>query len=58
MTKDMLSWELFLEGAKKRKNFPPDKVDAFNRLIAYTKNYFAIVNQLKMRSTLTNLVEI
>ncbi len=43
MTKDMLSWELFFEGAKKRKNFPPDKVDPFNRLIAYTKNYFAII---------------
>ena len=43
MIKDVLSWDLFSQGATLRKNYPPKEVGLFNRLIAHTNNFFAVV---------------
>ena len=43
MIEDVLSWDLFNKGANLRKNYPPKKVELFNRLIAHTNNFFAVV---------------
>ena len=41
MKTDQLSWDEFYKESHKR-NSPPKKVSAFNRLIAHTKNFFII----------------
>jgi len=39
---DSLSWNAFYQGALKRKVYPPKATNLFNRLVAHTKNLFAI----------------
>ena len=41
-TNDSLSWNAFYQGALKRKVYPPKATNLFNRLVAHTKNLFAI----------------
>ena len=41
-TNDSLSWNAFYQGALKRKVYPPKATNLFNRLVAHTKNFFAI----------------
>lgn len=43
MIEDVLSWDLFKKGAVLRKDYPPKKVELFNRLIAHTNNFFAVI---------------
>tara|TARA_B100002052_G_scaffold271633_1_gene272672 strand:+ start:1125 stop:2036 length:912 start_codon:yes stop_codon:yes gene_type:complete len=40
--KDVLSWEKFDDETSKETNFPPKKIDLFNRLMASTDNFFVI----------------
>ena len=39
---DALSWDLFLNGSKKRTSYPPKKIDLENRLVCHTKNFFVV----------------
>ncbi len=39
---DVLSWEKFFDGSKKRNFYPPKEADLYNRLIAHTNNFFVI----------------
>ncbi len=39
---DVLSWEEFEKETLNEKNFPPKKIELFNRLIASTDNFFVI----------------
>ncbi len=39
---DALSWDLFLNGSKKRSSYPPKKIDLVNRLVCYTENFFVV----------------
>jgi len=39
---DALSWDKFYSESQKRKQYPPKKIDLFNRLVAYTDNFFLI----------------
>ncbi len=39
---DALSWDLFLNGSKKRMSYPPKKIDLENRLVCHTKNFFVV----------------
>ena len=41
-TNDSLSWDAFYQGTLKRKVYPPKTTNLFNRLVAHTKNFFAI----------------
>ena len=41
--KDVLSWDLFLEGFSKRKEFPPTEFGLYDRLVAATRNFFCVV---------------
>ena len=41
--KDVLSWDLFLEGFSKRKRFPPTEFELYDRLVAATRNFFCVV---------------
>ena len=42
MSDDVLSWERFYNNSKKRNSYPPKETDLFNRLVAHSKNFFAI----------------
>ena len=42
MINDVLSWEKFYSVSKKRRSYPPKNPKPFNRLVAYTNNFFAI----------------
>ena len=42
MSNDVLSWEHFFSNSKKRSSYPPKEMDLFNRLVAHSKNFFAI----------------
>ena len=39
---DQLAWDRFFDESSKRKTYPPKKIDLFNRLVAYTNNFFLI----------------
>jgi len=39
---DQLAWDRFYEESQKRKEYPPKKIDLFNRLVAHTNNFFVI----------------
>ena len=39
---DVLSWDNFFSNAKKRKPYPPEKIELFNRLMCHTNNFFLI----------------
>jgi diadenosine tetraphosphate (Ap4A) HIT family hydrolase len=39
---DAPSWDLFLNGSKKRTSYPPKKIDLENRLVCHTKNFFVV----------------
>ena len=42
LIKDVLSWDRFFEEANKRLSYPPKNIELFNRLVAYTNNFFLI----------------
>jgi len=42
LIKDVLSWDRFFEEANKRSCYPPKNIELFNRLVAYTNNFFLI----------------
>ena len=42
LIKDVLSWDRFFEEANKRLSYPPKNIELFNRLVAYTDNFFLI----------------
>ena len=39
---DQLAWTKFYEEAEKRKSYPPQKIELFNRLVAHTNNFFVV----------------
>lgn len=39
---DALSWDLFLNGSKKRSTYPPKEIDLVNRLVCHTNNFFVV----------------
>ena len=39
---DALSWSRFQKDTLDEKNYPPNKIELFNRLIAHTSNFFSI----------------
>ena len=39
---DVLSWSEFFENTSNEKSYPPKKIKLYNRLVASTKNFFAI----------------
>ena len=39
---DQLAWTKFYDEEKKRKSYPPEKIELFNRLVAHTDNFFVI----------------
>lgn len=39
---DVLSWDLFLNGSKKRSSYPPKEINLVNRLVCHSKNFFVI----------------
>ena len=39
---DALSWNLFLNGSKTRKVYPPKEIDLVNRLVCFTNNFFVV----------------
>ena len=40
--KDQLAWDKFFEESSKRETYPPKKIELFNRLMAYTNNFFVV----------------
>ena len=42
MTEDVLSWEKFYKNSEERGSYPPKEIELYNRLVAHTKNFFAI----------------
>ena len=42
LIKDQLAWDRFFDESSKRETYPPKKIDLFNRLVAYTNNFFLI----------------
>ena len=42
LIKDQLSWDRFFDESSKRETYPPKEIDLFNRLVAYTNNFFLI----------------
>ena len=39
---DVLSWDKFFYETNKSKFYPPKKIDLYNRLVAFTDNFFVI----------------
>ena len=39
---DQLEWIKFFDESHKRKIYPPKKIELFNRLVAYTNNFFVV----------------
>ena len=39
---DQLEWNKFFEESSKRETYPPKKIELFNRLMAYTNNFFVV----------------
>ena len=42
LIKDQLAWDKFFEESSKRETYPPKKIELFNRLMAYTNNFFVV----------------
>ena len=42
LIKDQLAWDRFFNESSKRETYPPKKIELFNRLVAYTNNFFVI----------------
>ena len=42
LIKDQLEWNKFFDESSKRETYPPKKIELFNRLMAYTNNFFVI----------------
>ena len=42
LIKDQLAWDSFFAESSKRETYPPKEIDLFNRLVAYTSNFFLI----------------
>ena len=42
LIKDQLAWDGFFDESSKRETYPPKKIELFNRLVAYTNNFFLI----------------
>ncbi len=42
LIKDQLAWDRFFDESSKRETYPPKKIELFNRLVAYTNNFFLI----------------
>ena len=42
LIKDQLAWNKFFDESSKRETYPPKKIELFNRLMAYTNNFFVI----------------
>ena len=42
LIKDQLEWNKFFEESSKRETYPPKKIELFNRLVAYTNNFFVV----------------
>ena len=40
--KDQLAWDRFFYESSKRETYPPKKIELFNRLVAYTNNFFLV----------------
>ena len=40
LIKDQLAWNKFFDESSKRETYPPKKIELFNRLMAYTNNFF------------------
>ena len=42
LIKDQLAWDRFFDESSKREIYPPKKIELFNRLVAYTNNFFVL----------------
>ena len=42
LIKDQLAWNKFFDESSKRETYPPKKIELFNRLMAYTNNFFVV----------------
>ena len=42
LIKDQLAWDRFFDESSKRETYPPKKIELFNRLVAYTNNFFLV----------------
>ena len=42
LIEDQLAWSKFYEESLKRKFYPPEKIELFNRLVAHTDNFFVV----------------
>jgi len=42
LIEDQLAWSKFYEESLKRKAYPPEKIELFNRLVAHTDNFFVV----------------
>ena len=42
LIKDQLAWDRFFDESSKRETYPPKKIELFNRLMAYTNNFFVV----------------
>jgi len=42
LIEDQLAWSKFYEESLKRKIYPPEKIELFNRLVAHTDNFFVV----------------
>ena len=42
LIKDQLAWDKFFDVSSKRETYPPKKIELFNRLVAYTNNFFVV----------------
>ena len=42
LIRDQLAWDRFFDESSKRETYPPKKIELFNRLVAYTNNFFLV----------------